>query len=143
MEPSVRVALPFGLLTVSRFKPVERATIVRPRAATAAATHGYVSGLQLQRGWSCARSGSRAFRDLPRERPCFPPGWRAGGRDTGGSSVIDLRMSGIACQKVVKIYSKRPGLVNALSRFAACFFSRFLLLHLFSAPPSRSPPTRH
>lgn len=51
MDPSVRVALQFGLLMVSWFKPVQRATIVRPRAAAAAAAHGYGSGLQLQPGW--------------------------------------------------------------------------------------------
>lgn len=90
------------------------------------------------------RPGGQAERGVPRPpvRAAVWSSWAAAGQpgysgSSAGRSVMDLCMSGIACQKEVKIYRQRPRPVNALSRFVACFF------HLLCAPPTRSPPTRH
>lgn len=93
--------------------------------------------------------GRRRARALTQRPPICTAVWstwvasskKYSGRSVG-RNVMDLCMSGIACQRVGKIYRqrsimKRPGPVNELSMFvayASLFTSSHLFSHLISRP---------
>lgn len=139
MDQSVRMALRWGAIMVASGSPGSNNRARKDNAAIADANtlarralqqalarssrlHGVLSSAPQ------GRSPAQVFPDLRCEGP-GPPGWRPGcSGSSAGRRVTDLRMSGIACQKVVKIYRPRPRLVNVLSRFVACFLPAFFHL---------------